>query len=262
MKNIVSLTLLAALLFSCGKGGLFSSASKYEVDEVHVAKVTPLMGDTSGVSCRMNLNVKYVKGDDQRARNVNNSIEQRLFDMSGMTMQQAVDSFAKCYSEEYVRNMRPMFREEDGDEAHRAWYEYTYDITTAVEEGRDGCLIYLMTTDVYEGGAHGICQHLVLNFDAETGHVITLDSIMAEGYQYQLEEMLLAELRRQTKTHSLDELHEQGYLMASEIYAPQNYRLEEDGIVFIYNVYEIAPYATGITELTLTYEQLKKILRH
>jgi hypothetical protein len=46
-----------------------------------------------------------------------------------------------------------------------------------------------------------------------------------------------------------------------DIYAPQNFILDDDEIIFIYNPYEIAPYDKGNTELTLSYSQLKEILK-
>jgi hypothetical protein len=82
-----------------------------------------------------------------------------------------------------------------------------------------------------------------------------------QGYQFKLRELLLEELKDQTKTNSLDELHEQGYFLTMDIYAPQNFILDDDEIIFIYNPYEIAPYDKGNTELTLSYSQLKEILK-
>ena len=46
-----------------------------------------------------------------------------------------------------------------------------------------------------------------------------------------------------------------------DIYAPQNFIVGEDGITFIYNPYEIAPYTKGNTELTLSYDTLRAIMK-
>ena len=72
---------------------------------------------------------------------------------------------------------------------------------------------------------------------------------------------MLEELRKQTDTNTLDELHEKGYLLTMDIYAPQNFILGDDEITFIYNPYEIAPYDKGNTELTLSYKILEPILK-
>ena len=71
----------------------------------------------------------------------------------------------------------------------------------------------------------------------------------------------MEELKKLTKCKSLDELHEQDYLLTMDIYAPQNFILGDDEITFIYNPYEIAPYSKGNTELTLSYSQLSKLMK-
>ena len=157
--------------------------------------------------------------------------------------------------------MAPLYREDCADKEKHAWYEYTYEIATDTREGKNDCLVYIIDLNMYEGGAHGIRQQLVMNFDAETGKKITYDDLFVPGYSYRLREMLLKELQKQTDTGSLDELHEKGYLLTMDIYAPQNFILGDDDITFIYNPYEIAPYDKGNTELTLSYSKLSEIMK-
>lgn len=60
----------------------------------------------------------------------------------------------------------------------------------------------------------------------------------------------------------MDELHDKGYLMTMDLYVPDNYILGTKEVTFHYNPYEIAPYATGDTELTISYGQLKAIMKN
>ena len=251
----------ALLLTACGSDGGMFGGSGIDTKEAKVTKVVPITQEDNAPQCQVSLKVKYVKGDDERACNINNAIEQRLFMFDSLAMQQAVDSFANYYTKEYQKNMAPFYREDRGDETKRAWYEYRYEVDTDTRRGKDDCLVYLIDLDMYEGGAHGVRQQLVMNFDKETGKQITYDDLFVQGYQYPLNDLLLEELKAQTKCKSLDELHEQDYLMTMDIYAPQNFILGDDEITFIYNPYEIAPYAKGNTELTLSYSQLSKILK-
>ncbi len=262
-RNYIILGIAALLLTACGggEGGGFFSSNSFDMDEAKAEKIVSISDEENAPKCSISLQVKYVKGDDERARNINNAIQQRLFMFDSLKMQQAVDSFAHFYTSEYKKNMAPLYREDRGDELKRAWYEYTYEVTTDTREGKDDCLVYIIDLDMYEGGAHGIRQQLVMNFDAKTGRQITYDDLFAQGYSYRLREMLLDELKRQTETNSLDELHAKDYLLTMDIYAPQNFILGDDEITFIYNPYEIAPYAKGNTELTLSYGKLKEIMK-
>ncbi len=261
-KNNIIIGIAALLMTACGDngGGLFSG-NGFDTDEAKVTKVVNITDEENAPKCHIALNVKYVKGDDERAKTVNNAIEQRLFMMDSLTMQQAVDSFANLYTSDYRKNMAPLYREDKGDETKHTWYEYKYEVTTETKAGKDGCMVYIINLDMYEGGAHGISQQLVMNFDAKTGRQLKYDDIFVQGHEFRLREMLLDELKKQTDTNTLDELHAKDYLLTMDIYAPQNFILADDEVTFIYNPYEIAPYAKGNTELTLSYSKLKDIMK-
>ena len=263
MKKVFYIIVVAAILFTaCGSNsGSVFSLSSFDFDEAKVTKVVPVANEENAPKCQVNLQIKFVKGNDERTRNINNAIEQRLFMFDNLTMQQAADSFANFYTSEYKKNMAPLYREDKNDVQKHAWYEYHYEIETDTQEGKDGCLVYIVNLNMYEGGAHGISQQLTMNFDEKTGKPITYDDLFVQGHEYRLREMLLEELKKQTQTNSLEELHEQDYLLTMDIYAPSNFILGNDGITFIYNPYEIAPYAKGNTELTLSYSRLKEIMK-
>lgn len=264
MKKIcIIITLSALLLTACGGsngGGIFGGSS-IDIKEAKTTKVVTITNEDNAPQCQVSLKVKYVKGDDERATAINNAIEQRLFMFDSLTMQQAVDSFATYYTTAYQKNMAPLYREDRADESKWAWYEYKYEIETDTQRGKDGCLVYIIDLDMYEGGAHGIRQQLVMNFDKKTGKQITYNDLFVQGYSYTLRELLLDELKKQTDTNTLDELHEKDYLLTMDIYPPQNFILGDDEITFIFNPYEIAPYDKGNTELTLSYSKLSKILK-
>ncbi len=255
--------IITVVLAACGSGaggGIFSSGS-IDMDEAKATKAIPIVNENNAPQCQMNLQVKYMKGDDEVAKNINDAITERLFQMTNLTVQQAVDSFANYYTHEYQKNMAPLYREDRGDQAKRAWYEYRYTIETDARRGKDDCIVYTIDLDMFEGGAHPIHQQLVMNFDKKTGKQIKLEDIFVQGYQYPLNDLLMEELRNVTKCKSLDELHEQDYLLTMDIYAPQNFILGDDEITFIYNPYEIAPYSKGNTELKLSYSKLEKLMK-
>lgn len=264
MKKICSIiTLSALLLTACGgsNGGSIFGGSNIDIEEAKATKVVTITNEDNAPKCQVSLKVKYVKGNDERAASINNAIEQRLFMFDSLTMQQAVDSFANYYTTAYQKNIAPLYREDRADETKKAWYEYKYEIETDTQRGKDDCLVYIIDLDMYEGGAHSIRQQLVMNFDGKTGKQITYHDLFVQGYSYTLRELLLDELKKQTDTNTLDELHEKDYLLTMDIYPPQNFILGDDEITFIFNPYEIAPYEKGNTELTLSYSKLSKILK-
>ena len=58
----------------------------------------------------------------------------------------------------------------------------------------------------------------------------------------------------------MNELKEAGYLYSMEMFASENFILNDETITFVYNPYEIAPYAVGSIELVITYSEVSQIL--
>ena len=45
-----------------------------------------------------------------------------------------------------------------------------------------------------------------------------------------------------------------------DMFIPENYIITDDKVTFIFNPYEIAPYALGSIELIITYSEVSQIL--
>ena len=142
-----------------------------------------------------------------------------------------------------------------------AWYSYYNNIEAQPLTDNPKVLVYYINSNSYTGGAHGIYNIDYLNFDPESGHLITLNDVFKEGYKSQLNEMLLAKFMKDQGVATLEQLQEKAYLQDTDMYPSENFRLGKDSITFFYNVYEIAPYSSGTTEITLSYDELKEILK-
>lgn len=224
-------------------------------------KVVRMTADDNSPSCIVHLSMHYAAADNgDKAAAINNALQKRVLDMQGLPMQQAVDSFANAYTRAYRKNFLPLYNEDRADSTKRPWYEYRYNVTTDTQQGRGGIVVYHIHLDYYEGGAHGISQHLTMNFEPDRGQLLSLSDVFAPGYETELSALLLKALEEKTGTRDLDGLHDKGYLIAMDMFPSENVVIASDGITFIYNPYEIAPYALGCTELTLSYGELKPLL--
>lgn len=249
-----------ALCVGCSSS---STSPDVKFEKAKVSKELALTSDANAPSCHVVLEVDYATGSNaETVKAINNAIEQRLFSMQGLTMQQAVDSFVNQYVREYKAELAPLYLEDKEDELKRTWYAYNYSIDTETQSGRDDAVVvYMATLDYYEGGAHGINQQLVMNFDKLSGKLLTLQDVFVPGYEAQLTELLLEKLMDMTDTKSMDELREKGFLFSMEMFPSENFILGSDKITFIYNAYEIAPYAMGRSEIELSYDDVSGILK-
>jgi hypothetical protein len=125
---------------------------------------------------------------------------------------------------------------------------------------------YLMlhtNTNWFMGGAHPISMEYYYIYNREDFKRIRLDDLFKPNFDQKL--LLIAEtiFRKQEKLKPADKLGEDnGYFFEKgKFILNDNFTLTETGIKFLYNVYEIKPYAAGITELEIPYTELKEILK-
>lgn len=135
-------------------------------------------------------------------------------------------------------------------------------------ERNDGrVLSFSSMWDSYEGGAHGQYMIYGVNFDAGTGEVLTTADIARDKEAFR--EICVEEMKRQC-----GELKEQGLLYEDEMLTEADLQgilegkmegdewyFTENGIRFISNIYEIAPYAAGSIDFDIPYEMVNETLK-
>lgn len=140
--------------------------------------------------------------------------------------------------------------------------EYWY--TLERNDGR--VLSFSAMWDIYEGGAHGQYMKYGANFDAGTGKLLTIADIAKDKDAFR--EICVQEMLRQC-----EDLKAQGVLFEEEMITPSlkevlegkmegdEWYFTENGIRFISNVYEIAPYAAGNIDFDIPYEMMEEELK-
>lgn len=109
-----------------------------------------------------------------------------------------------------------------------------------------------ITSYINTGGAHGNLNITLLNFNAETGDLIPSKALFND----------LETLKKVARPYFLKSIENkevpnnkiQGFTL------PKNMALNEDGVILLYNTYEIAPYSTGIIEFTVPFEDINSLL--
>ena len=260
MRKTTSL-LITATFALAGCTGM-STPAQLTFDSLSVEKRVALCSDTNSPVYDMKLDVKYAKGGSEDMRKiVNDAITAKIFNLHNVDLKAAVDSFVNENSHTYINDMRPLYEEDKCDIDKMPIYQHEAIINTRTEDGKEGIVTYYINMYNFTGGAHGLEQLLTLNFDKTTGKTITLDDVMVTGYQMRLNELLQKALLEKADCKDINELHDKGYLFSMEMYPSNNFVLGKDGITFIYNPYEIAPYALGRIELTLSYSTLEPIMK-
>jgi len=107
----------------------------------------------------------------------------------------------------------------------------------------------------YMGGAHPNSYTHLKSFDLTTGNAINITS------KFNRENLLSLAESKFREAHSLsekDDLNDAGFLFEDGMFhLPENMGLTPDGILLIYNAYEVAAYTVGATIITIPYSTLK-----
>ncbi len=260
MRNIkVYLCLLLPLLLLACKG---SDEPALTFEPITADKVVFLANDEDSPRCQVHLELLQATADNgERAKMINETVMSRLLNKSGeRDLKAAADKFADEYTANYKTSMLSLYNQDRTDSTKKAWYEYHYVIEATTQQGTANTMSYLATIDYYEGGAHGINQLITFNFDMKTGKLVTLADVFAPGYETQLKGILLKALKSKTGLGSMNELKDAGYLYSMDMFPSENFILNDETITFVYNPYEIAPYALGSIELIITYSEVSQIL--
>lgn len=115
---------------------------------------------------------------------------------------------------------------------------------------------YAVAYNDYTGGAHGMNALICNVFDLTTGETVSEADLFAEGYQEGVSALL------KTALDAFLEAQEEGEDLVFGAPEPNgNFSVSEEGVTWTYNPYEIAPYALGAIELTVSWSDLKPYLK-
>ena len=112
----------------------------------------------------------------------------------------------------------------------------------------------------FTGGAHGVQITQFWVFNLLNNNPVDLSGLLIKGFEDELRKILDKKLRKLNGIKEDENLLESGFFVEN-IDFTDNFYINNDGIGFYYNVYEIASYATGTTELFCTFYDLRNILR-
>ncbi len=120
------------------------------------------------------------------------------------------------------------------------------------------CVEYLKYA--YSGGAHGMTNLSYDIINLQDGTTINYDDVFKEGSKDSLIALLTQKLRADYSIPKDVLLSKAGFFV-EEIEPNQNIYINGNGIGFLYNSYEIAPYSQGQTNIFLDFNKIKGLLK-
>ncbi len=267
MKYILALVFITFIFYSCGNkknDGTTSDTNKTLTEKKNTDDSKLKFSDKSFLKSFNNCSpadtctyfkVDYIeaasgKNKDKVNRLIMNIVNFSLSygDTTLSNIQAAADSFMTQYA-----SMRKEF-----PESPQYWY-LEESFTVANETPK--IITFASANSSYMGGAHPNSYLEYINISNETGDTLSLNNLFAPGFEKKLNALIDAEFRKVNNLKPGDDLAEKGGLFDNKIAFNYNWMVTKEGtITFYYNPYEIASYAQGPIEVTLTKEQIAPLL--
>lgn len=234
MRKAPLMAVLLLVLASCS-GRKTLADYELSLDSIVVDTFVSVSKDANAPRCTLHLNVKVFSGPN--AEQMNDSVLRGGIlpaDYLSLTddkipVREAVDSFIKRYFTDYRAFYGKVYAEESG----AGTADLSYRVDTKVEMLRSGTINYLASiTD--QSGASATTYTLVHNLDAETGRILHLWDLFGSDQLSTLGQDIGEALASQLELSDTIALREQGYFVHTPFYAPDNYLVDDDGVVFIF----------------------------
>lgn len=139
------------------------------------------------------------------------------------------------------------------------WF-YGVDIIPEFQEGDISSFLYSQYE--YLGGAHPNSVLGGINLNIRTGAEITEEEVLLPGAKDELNKMGEVIVRRDREIPEGTLLSDYGYWFDEDRFVlNSNFIITGDGIKYIFNAYEVGPYALGVTEVLFPWSDIVSLIR-
>ncbi|EHQ26076.1 DUF3298 and DUF4163 domain-containing protein [Mucilaginibacter paludis] len=127
---------------------------------------------------------------------------------------------------------------------------------------QDSSLVTLQTGGYsFAGGAHGGTLAFFINWNTKAQKIITLGDIFRTGYKQPLTATAEKIFRKNENLKDTSSLARDYFFKNNQFALNDNFLITPVGIRFLFNQYEIKPYAAGTTDLFIPYSSISNLLK-
>tara|TARA_R110002111_G_scaffold103778_3_gene160931 strand:+ start:7487 stop:8233 length:747 start_codon:yes stop_codon:yes gene_type:complete len=237
LKRIISFFAFLIVLTSCNSEFKPATFETVDVDVAYEAQISATYS--------------RAKGTSTLSKTINSNVENAIIEaLSSAENTNELKDVLKAFNTEYLN-----FKNEFSEESEPAW---ELQIETELTYQSEEVITIAVSTYEFKGGAHGSDQIQFLNLDAKTGKVLNQDAIIKdiESFKTLAENHFIKSL--ETKE---DNLKIEDFFFGEPFHLPENIGFSEDGLVLLYNVYEVASYDQGYTEFVIPFSECESYLK-
>ena len=187
------------------------------------------------------------------AENINTALEEELIsllvyddEIKASTVSEAIQSFKNGFAE-----LQKLYPDETA--------KWEAKITGTVSYEDKKILTLALNSYLFTGGAHGYTTRRFLNFNKRKGSEIENWELFKDHKHF--EHFAETKFRIQEDIPQDDAINSTGFMFEQDaFYLPENIGFTQEGLVLLYNQYEVASYADGAIQLILPFNEVKSYL--
>ena len=237
LKRIIPFLIFMMVLNSCTsefKPATFETISIEEPFEAEISAVYSKAKGNSDLSSSINTNVENAIIETLSTSENNNNLNDIL----------------KAFNEEYLS-----FKKDFAEINEPVWELH---IETELIYQSETVITIAISTYEFKGGAHGNDNIKLLNLDAKSGEIIELNYFIndIDSFTKLAESQFISSLEKDKNNLTIED-----FFFGEPFQLPENIGFSEEGLILIYNVYEVASYDLGYTEFMIPFDVADSYLK-
>lgn len=199
------------------------------------------------------LNFPKATGTKDVTNRINQTLENYIIRQINLTESDAVDGNLNDaitkFNNEYKRFNN------DFPDAPQQWEVF---IDGEITHRSPEIISIAITSYLDTGGAHGNSTVRFFNFDPQTGEQLHTNDLVGnmQGLSEVIKEQLTTEIKGET-----NEIVMKDVFFGKDFQLPETLGYSDEGLIVLYNPYEIASYSQGIVEFTIPFETINSFLK-
>lgn len=162
-----------------------------------------------------------------------------------------LQAYADTLYANYIVDYNAVMAASDGNENLMLPFEYSYEQICTPMTSYAHYAQFKLEGNQYTGGAHGMYWEFYYVCDASSGKLLTTNDLIPSNRSGAID-MIFYHLSQMGEDFYPDFFEKESLLV-------ENFYLSENGMTFVYNPYEVGPYALGTVEITLSWEELESL---
>lgn len=239
-----------------------------EYTDPFVLENWPEEEDSEIPNCWVHVEMLYPQIDDLKCVTLRDSLVKSLVqrvsilpcnNFSKDSIQLFIDTYVADQVTDYKQDMTQA-SEFNFDVYSYSVYSRRIDLCDSLVYNSNGIVSITMLSQEYSGGVHGNDLLTTFNYDLARNELITPSSLFVDPKDSRIVDILLGKLMLEFEVNAPDELEYEGIFNYQVLEVTNNFYFTDEGITFYYNPYELAAYAVGPIELSVTYSELSPFL--